>query len=122
MEVFDPWGVRMEAALDLFSDGQLLTFSGVDFRLVGADVLECSVESSWQLAGVTEAAARNDLASAHRTLEYLRQASPRFSALASGRKVRSVLFSGYGMGSVDICSETDGKITWAAGFGKEGPT
>ena len=121
MEVFEPSGTRMEAALELFASGESFTFSGVDFRLLGLDVLECSVETSWLLGNVTEATAREDIASVRRTFDYLSKESPRFPKLTCGRTSSTVVFSGYGMGSVEVCSEFEGAIKWAAGFPKPGP-
>ena len=116
MDVFEPHGARMDAALDLLADGQALVFSGVHFRLVHPDLLECAVESTWQHSSVTEHTARADLASAHRTLDYLRAESPRFRALTAGRRVVASVFFGYGMGMVDICSESNGQFQWTPGY------
>jgi hypothetical protein len=116
MEVFEAHGARMDNALELFATGQSFVFSGVHFRLVPPDVLECAVESSWQVPNLTEDTARADLASAYRTLEYLRRESPRFGSLTAGRRVVASLFFGYGMGMVDVCSESGGEFRWTPGF------
>jgi hypothetical protein len=118
MEVFETTGGRMDAALDLLASGQSLAFSGIEFRLVGPDAVECSVESTWQIENVTEATARADIASAYRTMQYLQVTSQRFRELTHGRRVQTVLFHGYGMGGVNLCTESGGALTWTAGLPK----
>jgi hypothetical protein len=116
MDISDFTGSRFTTAMELFAEGQSLVFAGVGFRLVPPDILECRVESSWQQDSITEERARADLTSAHRTIEHLQESAPGFSELIASRHPLVVLFAGYGMGGIEICTEVRGCISWKPGF------
>jgi hypothetical protein len=120
MEISEFAGSRYTAAMELFAEGRSLVFAGVGFQLVPPDMLVCRVESSWQQDSITEERARADLASAHRTLEHLQEFAPGFSALIASRHPLVVLFAGYGMGGIEICTEARGPIAWKPGFPIDG--
>jgi len=117
MDISEFDGIRFEAAMDMFSEGGAISFAGVSFRLAAPDVLECQVRPSWPADSITEARAREDIASVHRTIEHLRRSAPRFGRLIDGRRPTVELFVGPGMGAVgEICTESAGEIVWKPGF------
>lgn len=119
MEITETTGKRFELAMELLGEGNSVTFEDVSFRIISPTTLLIQLESSWQLDRITHESAIKDIESAHSTMKYLCNESSRFNELVSGKEIETVLFLGYGMGEVEICTEKDSNIEWAKGISIE---
>ncbi len=102
---------RFNMALDLFGEGHMLSFDGVDLFLESKEVLRAYVQSSWQIANMSEERAMRDFEDARRKLDYL-MTSRRFSDLIGGRRTEMDLVDNYGTGTVGWARLVDDKVIW----------
>lgn len=76
----------------------------------------CIVDSSCAPENVTVVSAARDLEQGRTTFQYLLERSPEFASVVGERPVRYELVHDYGNGSVLICWEQNGSITWPDGM------
>jgi hypothetical protein len=114
--VDDASGPRFELALELFLSGGSFEFRDVAFRVESDNAVHCIVDSSWELANVTQASAAEDLDFGASVLADLLGQSPVFASVVEGRPIHFDLIEDYGNGSILICTRTDETITWTHGF------
>ena len=116
MVITETKGSRFELALELLRSGRSVVYRGVGISVDVDGTLECSVQTSWRPENVTEASARQDLASAEAAVAELAGASPAFAALIRGRRRRLVLIDDYGMGTVALAHSEGEALHWASSF------
>ena len=109
---------RFNIALELMHEGKPLTFEGINFWIDPTGVLRVDVNSSWEIAKITDQTALNDLERANNVLAYLNRESSEFAQLAKAYSPTFYLCSDYGTGVVELARIVDGKLVWAKGYGK----
>jgi hypothetical protein len=108
-------GPRFELALELLRSGRTFEFDEIGFRM-DDQMTHCIVDSSCALEDVTAASAARDLEQGRATFQHLLERSPEFASAIGERPVRYELVHDYGNGSVLICWEQNGSITWSDGM------
>jgi|KBSSwiStaDraftv2_1062776.scaffolds.fasta_scaffold786666_2 hypothetical protein len=109
---------KFNIALELMHDGKSLAFDGIDFWIDPSGVLRVSVNSSWQIANITDETALNDLERANNVLSYLNRESSEFAQLTRDHPPSFCLSSDYGTGVIELARIVDGKLVWGKGSGQ----
>jgi len=107
---------QFDIALELMRESKSLTFDGIDFWIDPSGVLRVSVNSSWEIANITDETALNDLERANDVLAYLNRESSEFAQLTNGYSPNFYLCSDYGNGAVELARIVDGKLVRAKGY------
>jgi len=114
--VDDMTGSRFALALERFYAGHAFVYRDVGFVRGEDGFVNCIVDSSWGAENVTAKTAEEDLATGAAVLAALSAASSEFHAVVGDRRICFELIEDYGNGSILICSQTDGVMTWAPGL------
>ena len=112
MNVFKVNDKRFNLGIELLNEGKGFIFDNVDFWLDKDNkTLEIRVESSWKTK-ITEQTAMADIQRGINLFNYLVESSSDFAKIAKENSSRFSLISDDGMGAVEICYLSDGKIIW----------
>lgn len=106
---------RFLVALELFKEGQCLTFDSVDYCLISDGTLSVSIQSSWQMENTSSDRALVDLERGQANLAYLIENCEQFAAVVLGLEPCFSLTDSYGTGTVEWGRFIDGKIVWNPG-------
>ena len=117
MRFDEPTGTRADVAFELLSQGQAVSFQGLQLQMASSGELVCRVFTQWHPENVNSAIARNEFAIGLDTLTHLFSASQQFAALGE-RPCRWELLWDYGMGAIRLCSIHDGLLVWGKGYPK----
>jgi hypothetical protein len=115
--ITEPNGPRFELAIERASAGFPFIFDRVAFRLDN-DCVDCAVQSSWDMASLTDELAYDDFDHAKSALSYLRSESVEFASMVEGKPIHYSLIEDYGTGCVTLCRLIDGELQWAEGIAR----
>ena len=116
MQINKTTGERFKLALERFRDGHEIVFNDTGFYLNPNGTVECRIQSSWKIENISEERAKEDLAAAEATYNYLIDSSNEFAKLVKGRKLSKVLIDDDGMGSIELCRQENDVLLWSKGF------
>lgn len=112
MEINETFGQRFDIAMELFAEGNTISYKKVWFILSGADFVVGTMQSSWKPENVSDIRALEDFRIIDYVFSELKESAPKFLEIVQKRKLKKELVDNYGMGSVGVAYMEDNKIFW----------
>jgi hypothetical protein len=104
---------RVNSVLSLLPEGHRLKIGGLTLQFITPNLVQVTGWSrSNALENITEQSALIELSEMTEIFREMVSASEGLNSFISGKQIEFVLAYDYGMGSVHICSEIDGKVNW----------